>query len=82
MVSGVKYRIHCYTQCYTTHLTMSNTNIVCSLKVDNSSAWLGLPCCCPGKQPSIERELYGVSGLEDVVDKINKIFQVGAAKYY
>ena len=61
---------------------MSNTNIVCSLKVDNSSAWLGLPCCCPGKQPSIERELYGVSGLEDVVDKINKIFQVGAAKYY
>ena len=55
---------------------MSHTNIVYSLKVDKSSAWLGLPGCCPGKQPSIEGEVYGVPGLEDVVDKINKIFKV------
>ena len=48
-------------------------------KVDNSSAWLGLPGCCPGKQPCIERDQYGVPGLEDVVDKINKIFQVSTA---
>ena len=60
---------------------MSHTNIVHSLKVDKSDSWFGMPGCCPGKQPCIERDLYGVPGLEDVVDKINKIFQVCTALY-
>ena len=51
-------------------------NIVHSLKVDPTCAAFGLPWCLPRKQPTVEQETFGISGLSDVLDKINQIFKV------
>ena len=53
---------------------MGGGNIVHSLKVDPTCAAFGLPWCATRKQPTVEQETFGISGLSDVLDKINKIF--------
>ena len=55
---------------------MDAGNIVHSLKVDPACAAFGLPWCATRKQPTVEQETFGISGLSDVLVKINKIFKV------
>ena len=55
---------------------MGGGNIVESIKVDRSCTSWGLPWCAPGKQPTVENETFGYSGLSDVVNKLNGIFKV------
>ena len=51
-------------------------NIFHSLKVDPTCTAFGLPWCETRKQPTVEQEPFGISGLSDVLDKINEIFIV------
>merc|ERR1712106_128391 len=56
--------------------TMDGGNIVNSLKVDRSCATIGLPCCAPGKQPTVSKDnSFQISGLSDVLEKLDKIFR-------
>ena len=58
---------------------MDGGNIVNSLKVDRSCATIGLPCCAPGKQPTVSKDnSFQISGLSDVLEKLDKIFRVSS----
>ena len=58
-------------------VNMDSGNIVNSLKVDRTCTAFGLPWFAPGKQPTVLKDdAFGIAGLSDVLEKLDKIFHV------
>ena len=52
-----------------------------SLVVDRTTAVCGFPWCAPGRQPTVQKDTHGVAGLEEVLEKFDKICKVRAYYY-
>ena len=56
-------------------------SIVHSLVVDRTTAVCGFPWCAPGRQPTVQKDTHGVAGLEEVLEKFDKICKVRSYYY-